>query len=68
MKTEEMRYLIIRAASFRTLAPPSCSEGSSPEFSVLSSKPDPLYRSMSATPLVARYSSQRCSSSSAMSR
>src|SRR5215210_3614457 len=30
---------------------------SSPEFSVLSSKPDPLYRSMSATPLVAA----RCS-------
>src|SRR5215207_8418343 len=29
---------------------------SSPEFSVLSSKPDPLYCSMSATPLVARCS------------
>jgi pimeloyl-ACP methyl ester carboxylesterase len=27
MKTEEMRYLIIRAASFRTLVTPSCSEG-----------------------------------------
>ena len=27
MKTEEMRYLIIRAASYRTLATPSCSEG-----------------------------------------
>ena len=27
MKTEEMRYLIIRTASFRTLATPSCSGG-----------------------------------------
>jgi len=27
MKTEEMRYLIIRASSFSTLATPSCSEG-----------------------------------------
>jgi hypothetical protein len=42
MKTEEMRYLIIRAASFRTLAPPSCSEGClSQEIMTFPNKGDP---------------------------